>query len=372
MPRATSRRGRRAHGAASAAASRSRAASPATRAGSPGCRARPRSRRRPTGASSSPQQGGALRVVKNGALLATPFATVHGRSSGERGLIGVALHPELREQRLRLRLLHRDRRRRAQPHQPLHRRRRRRRRRQRDRAGRPAATCRARPTTTAAPCTSAATASSTSASATTPTRALAQDLDESVRQDAALQRRRHASRRDNPFFATQSGLARAIWAYGLRNPFTFAVQPGTGRIHINDVGQNTWEEINLGAPGANYGWPGSEGPRQRRRPASPRRCSPTSTATPARPAPGRAASSPASRSPAARSIRRAAPSPRATASSYYFADYVSELRRPARPRQRQRGVRVRQPRRLAGRPAGGGDGALYVLTRGGIDRISAP
>jgi glucose/arabinose dehydrogenase len=65
---------------------------------------------------------------------------------------------------------------------------------------------------------------------------------------------------DNPFFNTQQGLARAIWAYGLRNPFTFAVQPATGRIHINDVGENTWEEINLGAAGANYGWPNSEGP----------------------------------------------------------------------------------------------------------------
>ena len=52
---------------------------------------------------------------------------------------------------------------------------------------------------------------------------------------------------DNPFFNTQAGLARAIWAYGLRNPFTFAVQPVTGRIHINDVGENTWEEINVGA-----------------------------------------------------------------------------------------------------------------------------
>lgn len=65
---------------------------------------------------------------------------------------------------------------------------------------------------------------------------------------------------DNPFFNTQQGLARAIWAYGLRNPFTFAVQPATGRIHINDVGENTWEEINLGAAGANFGWPNSEGP----------------------------------------------------------------------------------------------------------------
>lgn len=65
---------------------------------------------------------------------------------------------------------------------------------------------------------------------------------------------------DNPFFTTQQGLARAIWAYGLRNPFTFAVQAVTGRIHINDVGENTWEEFSDGAAGANFGWPGSEGP----------------------------------------------------------------------------------------------------------------
>ena len=65
---------------------------------------------------------------------------------------------------------------------------------------------------------------------------------------------------DNPFYGSQTGLARAVWAYGLRNPFTFAFQPGTGRMHINDVGEATWEEINLGAAGANYGWPASEGP----------------------------------------------------------------------------------------------------------------
>jgi glucose/arabinose dehydrogenase len=65
---------------------------------------------------------------------------------------------------------------------------------------------------------------------------------------------------DNPFFNEASGVNRAIWALGLRNPFTFAVQPGTGRIFINDVGQNTWEEINEGAAGANYGWPDTEGP----------------------------------------------------------------------------------------------------------------
>lgn len=65
---------------------------------------------------------------------------------------------------------------------------------------------------------------------------------------------------DNPFFGTTSGLARATWALGLRNPFTFAVQPGTGTIYINDVGQSNFEEINEGAAGANYGWPDTEGP----------------------------------------------------------------------------------------------------------------
>ncbi len=64
---------------------------------------------------------------------------------------------------------------------------------------------------------------------------------------------------DNPFYGTATGINRLIWARGLRNPFTFAVQPGTGTIFINDVGQITWEEINTGQPGANYGWPGSEG-----------------------------------------------------------------------------------------------------------------
>lgn len=65
---------------------------------------------------------------------------------------------------------------------------------------------------------------------------------------------------DNPFYNTATGGNRAIWALGLRNPFTFAFQPGTGRMFINDVGDNgpdleKWEEINEGRAGANYGWP---------------------------------------------------------------------------------------------------------------------
>ncbi|HET7791833.1 MAG TPA: PQQ-dependent sugar dehydrogenase, partial [Rhizobacter sp.] len=65
---------------------------------------------------------------------------------------------------------------------------------------------------------------------------------------------------DNPFCTTPATLRCAIWARGLRNPFSFAVRPSDGRMHINDVGSLTWEEINVGAAGANYGWPSTEGP----------------------------------------------------------------------------------------------------------------
>jgi glucose/arabinose dehydrogenase len=64
---------------------------------------------------------------------------------------------------------------------------------------------------------------------------------------------------DNPFYNATSGNNRAIWALGLRNPFTFAFQPGGGRMFINDVGEATWEEIDDGVAGSNYGWPACEG-----------------------------------------------------------------------------------------------------------------
>jgi putative heme-binding domain-containing protein len=59
---------------------------------------------------------------------------------------------------------------------------------------------------------------------------------------------------DNPFCCKTTGKYRSTWALGLRNPFTFAVQPETGRLFINDVG-GIAEEINEGIAGANYGWP---------------------------------------------------------------------------------------------------------------------
>jgi glucose/arabinose dehydrogenase len=64
---------------------------------------------------------------------------------------------------------------------------------------------------------------------------------------------------DNPFYFAASGINRAIWAKGLRNPYTFAISRATGRMLINDVGQETWEEVNLGRRGADYGWPATEG-----------------------------------------------------------------------------------------------------------------
>ena len=63
----------------------------------------------------------------------------------------------------------------------------------------------------------------------------------------------------NPF-PTGSEQQRRIWAYGLRNPFTFAIDQETGKIFVNDVGQDAWEEINDATQGGrNFGWPATEG-----------------------------------------------------------------------------------------------------------------
>jgi glucose/arabinose dehydrogenase len=63
----------------------------------------------------------------------------------------------------------------------------------------------------------------------------------------------------NPF-TTGTEQRRRVWAYGVRNPFTFSVQPGTGRIFVNDVGNMVWEEVNDATTGGlNFGWPSAEG-----------------------------------------------------------------------------------------------------------------
>lgn len=65
---------------------------------------------------------------------------------------------------------------------------------------------------------------------------------------------------DDPFAKIATGPHRAIWARGLRNAFTFDIDPQTGRMYVNDVGGSGWEEVDEGAAGADYGWPLTEGP----------------------------------------------------------------------------------------------------------------
>ncbi|WP_426503705.1 PA14 domain-containing protein [Dactylosporangium sp. McL0621] len=63
---------------------------------------------------------------------------------------------------------------------------------------------------------------------------------------------------DNPFYG-QPGKLAAIWAYGFRNPWRFQFDDATGRLYAGDVGDYTWEELNLVVKGGNYGWPVHEG-----------------------------------------------------------------------------------------------------------------
>ena len=50
-----------------------------------------------------------------------------------------------------------------------------------------------------------------------------------------------------------------IYAYGLRNPQRFGWDDATGNMFIADIGQDQWEEINLGVNGGNFGWDHREG-----------------------------------------------------------------------------------------------------------------
>lgn len=62
---------------------------------------------------------------------------------------------------------------------------------------------------------------------------------------------------DNPF-VNKPGRDE-IWAYGLRNPWRFSIDKATGRLFCGDVGQNKYEEVNIIEKGKNYGWRIMEG-----------------------------------------------------------------------------------------------------------------
>jgi len=170
---------------------------------------------------------------------------------------------------------------------------------------------------------------------------------------------------DNPFYGTATGANRAIWALGLRNPFTFAFQPGTGRLHINDVGQDLWEEINLGAAGTNYGWPGTEGPAAGVGGPVFAYGHPDGSSGPAAVSgtflQGEAILGAAFDGPGS-------PWPAAYRGSYYFADYVGGW--VARMHLESGAVSTFATGFTSMRDlAFGADGALYVLTQTGVQRI---
>lgn len=63
----------------------------------------------------------------------------------------------------------------------------------------------------------------------------------------------------NPFYGNPNGWREEIFAWGLRNPWKFCFDLPTGRMWAADVGESSWEEIDIIRSGKNYGWHIMEG-----------------------------------------------------------------------------------------------------------------
>ena len=201
-------------------------------------------------------QGGQVRVIKNGSLLATPFVSLTVNSSGERGLLGITFDPNFAANQF-VYLYY------TTSTAPIH-----------NRISRFTANGDVAVTGSEVALVDLENLAATNHNGGAIHFGPDGKLYAAVGENAVPANAQTLNNRlgkilrlnsdgtiptDNPFFNTASGVNRAIWALGLRNPFTFGFQPGTGRMFINDVGQGTWEEINDGIAGANYGWPTCEG-----------------------------------------------------------------------------------------------------------------
>jgi putative heme-binding domain-containing protein len=150
---------------------------------------------------------------------------------------------------------------------------------------------------------------------------------------------------DNPFVGQTQGKYRAIWARGLRNPFTFAIRKTSGDMGINDIGGNKFEEINRGVAGANYGWPFSEGPTTDERFVGPIHSYPNASVC------------------GADFVADDSPWPTAYRGKYVFAEYIHgwikmlDVNDPANVETFATGLRNPVDLRFAA------DGSLYVLLR---------
>jgi glucose/arabinose dehydrogenase len=204
------------------------------------------------------QQGGQLRVYKNGALLSTPFLSVAVNSSGERGLLGIAFDPNFATNNFVYVYY-------TATTPAIHNRI------SRFTANGDVAVAGSEVVLMDLENLSSATNHNGGAMHFGPDGKLYIAVGENANRNNASSLANRLGKMlrinadgtiptDNPFFGTATGANRSIWALGLRNPFTFAFQRGTTRMFINDVGESTWEEINDGIAGSNYGWPTTEGP----------------------------------------------------------------------------------------------------------------